>query len=111
MKNFMYLFFATLLWVGPVKAEVANITPKYFAGLIRAYRALGNNDTKTKAKTICELNDKYQTALKSMGAKKTLIIPLDLQANVFLGIEAANAAAFGQKLQEMYATELKTCQK
>lgn len=107
----MYFIIATVLGLVTVKADVANVTPKYLDGLIRSYRALGFDENQTKAKTICDLNTKFQTALKSMGDKKTLVIPLDLQANVFLGVEAADAAAFGQKLQEVYATELKTCQK
>lgn len=111
MKNFMYLIATIFLLTLPATADVTNVTPQYFDRVIRAYRALSFEDNQNKAKTICDLNNKYQTALKSVGDKKTLIIPLDQQANVFLGIATSDAAAFGQKLQEAYATELKTCQK
>ena len=111
MKNFIYIIVAIVLCITSVKADVTNVTPKYLDGIIRSYRALGFDENQSKAKTICALNDKFQAALKSLGEKKTLIIPLDLQANVFLGVEASDATAFGQKLQEAYATELKTCQK
>jgi hypothetical protein len=111
MKKQVYLVACSLLCFNFAQANVANVTPKYLDGIVRAYRAMGEEDLKNKTETICALNEKFQTAIKTLGDKKTLMIPLDSQANVFIGLEASEATQFGQKFQEAYATELQACQK
>ena len=111
MNKQVYLIACSFLCFSFAKANVANVTPKYMDGVIRAYRALSEDDKNNKVKTICDLNEKVQAALSSIGDKKSVMIPLDAQANVFIGLEAAEATEFSQKFQEVYSTELKACTK